>query len=67
MTGTDHPKPKGFRRLERGVMSMVMGVIAYILEKVVMRSIRRDGGSAPAESGGAKVTSKGTEIDVDEG
>jgi hypothetical protein len=48
-------------------MGMLMGVIAYILEKVVMRSIRREGGVAePKVGGGTTVTTKGAEIDVDE-
>ena len=67
VTASDRAKPTGLRRLERGVMGMLMGVIAYILEKVVMRSIRREGGAAePKVGGGTTVTTKGAEIDVDE-
>ncbi len=65
MTVSDRPKPTGLRRLERGVMGMLMGVIAFILEKVVMRSIRREGGTEPSAEG-MTVTTKGGEIDVDE-
>ena len=46
-------------------MGLLMGVIAFILEKVVMRSIRREGGSEP-KAGGTTVTTKGGEIDVEE-
>lgn len=65
MTTSDRAKPTGFRRLERGIMGLLMGVIAFILEKVVMRSIRREGGAKPS-SEGMTVTTKGGEIDVEE-
>jgi hypothetical protein len=66
VTAPDRPKPKGVRRIERLIMGLVMGVIAFILERVVMRSIRRDGGVEPAVEGGTRLTTKGAEIDVDE-
>lgn len=67
MTGVDRPKPKGFRRLERWLMGVVMGVIAFVLEKIVMRSIRKDGGKEPSPaSAGTVVTTNGVEVDVDE-
>jgi hypothetical protein len=67
MTGPDRPKPKGFRRLERWTMGVIMGVVAFVLEKVVMRSIRKEGGKEPTPaSGGTVVTTKGGEVDVDE-
>ena len=46
-------------------MGTLMGVVAFILEKVVMRSIRREGGTTPNDVGTA-VISKGAEIDVEE-
>ena len=66
MTALDRPKPKGFRRIERLIMGLVMGIIAFILERVVMRSIHRGGGAEPAVEGGTKLTTKGAEIDVDD-
>jgi hypothetical protein len=67
MSGPDRPKPKGFRRLERWIMGIVMGVIAFALEKIVMRSIRKDGGKEPSPaSAGTVVTTKGGEVDVEE-
>ena len=46
-------------------MGLLMGVIAFILEKIVMRSVRREGGGTPS-AGGMTVTTKGGEIDVDD-
>ena len=45
---------------------MLMGVVAFILEKVVMRSIRSEGGTTPDRRWATAVISKGAEIDVEE-
>ena len=67
MTVPDRPKPKGFRRLERWLMGIAMGMIAFVLEKIVMRSIRRDGGTEPSPaSAGTVVTTTGGEVDVED-
>jgi hypothetical protein len=48
-------------------MGVAMGVLAFVLEKIVMRSIKKDGGSARVEaSSGTAITSKGSEIDVED-
>ncbi len=60
-------RPKSlFRRVERWAVGLVMAVVAFVLEKVVMRSVRRKGvpGTAPPPS---TFTSKGSEVDLDEG
>jgi hypothetical protein len=36
------------RRLERGLVGLAMTVIAYLLEKAVVRSIRRNGTTSPS-------------------
>jgi hypothetical protein len=36
------------RRLERWLVGLAMMVIAYLLEKAVLRSIRRDGTTSPS-------------------
>ena len=57
-------KPKGvFRRLERWFVGIVMAVIAFVLEKAVMRSVRK-GGSSKATASPTTLTSKGGEIDL---
>jgi len=60
-------RPKGFRRFERWLIGLVFAVMAFMLEKFVMRSVRKKGGGAeeePAEEV-TTVVSKGGEVDVD--
>ena len=58
-------KPKGFRRVERWGVGIVMGVFAFVLEKVVMRSVKKKGGdAAPTEPAPTTITSKGGEAEV---
>ena len=42
----------------------LMGVIAFVLEKAVMRSVRKGGGSTPAREP-TTITTKGAEADLD--
>jgi hypothetical protein len=56
-------KPKGLRRVERWAVGLAMGVIAFVLEKAVMRSVKKGGGSAPAVEP-TTITSKGGEAEV---
>lgn len=62
---SDTPRPKGiFRRVERWLVGLVMAVIAWVLEKLVLRSIRR-GGAPVAQPDPKTITSKGKEVDLD--
>ena len=46
MTGSrSTQKPKGLRRVERWFVGLAMGVMAFVLEKAVMRSVRKGGGT----------------------
>ena len=46
MTGPARTKkPKGLRRVERWFVGFAMGVIAFVLEKAVMRSVKKGGGN----------------------
>jgi len=57
-------KPKGlFRRFERWFVGLVMAVIAFVLEKAVMRAVRKEG-KEPASP--TTLTSKGGRIDLPE-
>jgi hypothetical protein len=57
------PRPHGIRRLERWLVGLAMAVVAFVLEKVVMRSVRK-GGTAPIEPAGTTVTSRGGDVDL---
>ena len=66
MPGQPTPKPKTlFRRVERVLVGAVMTVMAFVLERAVMRSIRKGGGE-PAEAKGTALKKKGNEIDLEQ-
>ena len=56
-------KPKGLRRVERWLVGLAMAVVAFVLEKVVMRSVRT-GETPKAEPATTTVTSRGGEVDL---
>jgi hypothetical protein len=57
------PRPRSLpRRLERRMMGVVMGIGAFFIEKLVMRSIRKSGES-PKPAEGTPMQSKGTTIE----
>jgi len=53
--------PKGIRRLERWIVGVAMSIIAFFLERVVMRSVKK---KVP-EPVPTTLTSKGGEVDYD--
>jgi hypothetical protein len=58
-------QPKGLRRLERWIVGIAFGLIAFVLERVVMRSVRRDGKDPKvAEPEARTITSRGGDVDV---
>jgi hypothetical protein len=59
-------RPKGFRRVERWLVGIAMGMIAFVLEKAVIRSVRKEGKTPRvAEPESRTFTSRGGEVDVD--
>jgi hypothetical protein len=65
MARSGAPRPKRFlRRVERGLVGFAMGIVAFILEKVVMKSVKKEGGTVKSEAA-TVVTSKGGEVDID--
>jgi hypothetical protein len=59
-------RPKNvFRRFERWLVGLVMGVIAFGLEKVVMRSVKKGGASAPPAEP-TSLTARGGDVDLPE-
>jgi hypothetical protein len=59
-------KPKTLlRKVERWMVGLVMAVIAFVLEKMVLRSIRKAGKSEEStEELHTTLTSKGGEVDL---
>ena len=65
MTGArSTPKPTGIRRVERWLVGLAMAVVAFILERLVMRSVKRSG-DAKGQPPPTTVTSKGGEVDLE--
>ena len=58
----ERPRPKGIRRVERWAVGMIMAVMAFALEKMVMRSVRKRG-ERGAEPEPTTLMSRGGEVD----
>jgi hypothetical protein len=57
-----------WRKIERWMVGVVMAVIAFVLERMVLRSIRRAGEPAASkEELHTTLTSKGGEVDLTDG
>jgi hypothetical protein len=57
-------RPRGIRRVERWLVGLAMAVIAFILERIVMRSVKKSG-DAKGKSTTTTVISKGGEVDLE--
>jgi hypothetical protein len=58
-------KPKSvWRKIERWMVGLVMAMIAFVLEKMVLRSVRKGGRSERREELHTTLTSKGGEVDL---
>lgn len=64
MTARTTSRPKGIRRFERWLVGLGFAILAYVLEKVVLRSVRKKGAAQPSEELTTMI-SKGGEVDVD--
>jgi hypothetical protein len=65
MTERSRPKAKGFRRFERWLVGVAFALLAFVLEKVVLRSVKRKGVEAEPAEEVTTMISKGGEVDVD--
>ncbi len=65
MAARSTPKPKGIRRFERWLVGLAMAVVAFVLERIVMRSVKKKHGPAAPEPAPTTVTSKGGEVDLE--
>ena len=57
-------KPTGIRRVERWLVGLAMAVVAFILERIVMRSVKRSG-DAKGPPPPTTVTAKGGDVDLE--
>jgi len=70
----ERTKPKSvWRKIERWMVGVVMAMIAFVLEKMVLRSVRKAGKGGKGGKGGKSesreelhttLTSKGGEVDL---
>jgi hypothetical protein len=63
-TRRDRPPPKGIRRVERWLVGAVMGVFAYVIERAVLRSIKK-GTTKPKPQESTPLTASGAEVSAD--
>lgn len=61
---SDRPKRGPFRRIERWLVGLAMAVIAFVLERAVLRSIKKGTTvpTRPSEEEGPLATSSGTDV-----
>ena len=65
MSTSPAPRPvKGIRRLERWFVGVMMGIVAFALEKIVLRSVKKK--HPDAEPTPTTLTSKGGDVDLDD-
>jgi hypothetical protein len=58
-------RPTGLRRVERWVVGLAMSVIAFILEKIVLRSVKQKEPQVLSPKP-TTLTSKGGDVDLDD-
>lgn len=60
----DRPAPKGIRRVERWLVGLVMTAFAYVIEKAVLRSIKK-GNTTPKPVEPTAITGTGADVSAD--
>jgi hypothetical protein len=59
------PPPRGIRKVERWLVGIGMAVVAFILEKAIVRGLKRRGERTPSdEQPPTTLTSHGGSVDV---
>ena len=53
-----------WRKIERWMVGVVMAMIAFVIERMVLRSVRKAGKSESLEELHTTLTSKGGEVDL---
>ena len=57
---------KGMRRLERWFVGVLMAIVAFILEKIVLRSVKKKHPDAEPTATASTLTSKGGDVDLED-
>jgi hypothetical protein len=57
---------KGVRRLERWFVGVMMGIVAFALEKIVLRSVTKKHPEKAETPAASTLTSKGGDVDLDD-
>jgi hypothetical protein len=57
---------KRIRRLERWFVGVMMGIVAFALEKIVLRSVKKKHPETEPEPTPTTLTSKGGDVDLDD-
>jgi hypothetical protein len=57
--------PKGLRKLERWFVGVAMGITAFVLERIVLRSVKKQEPEVLAPTA-STLTSKGGDVDLDD-
>jgi hypothetical protein len=58
------PKPTPFRRIERWGVGLILGAIAFVLERLVMRSIKKGATKAVAAVEPPTATGSGADVSL---
>ena len=61
----ERSKPKSvWRKIERWMVGLVMSMIAFVIERMVLRSVRKAGKTKSKEELHTTLTSKGGDVDL---
>jgi hypothetical protein len=60
------PPPKGLRRLERWLVGLAMAIVAWVLERIVNRGLKKKGEKMTPDPTPTTLTSRGGSVDLPE-
>ncbi len=58
------PAPKGIRRVERWLVGLAMAVVAFVLERIVVRGLKKKGEKTAPDPEPTTLTSRGGDVDA---
>jgi hypothetical protein len=63
VTGRGRTRAKGFRRLERWLVGLALAIVAFVLERIVIRTVKKKEPKSGRPSS-TTLTSKGGDVDI---